>query len=534
MSLREYKKKRDFGITAEPEGRPGKDPQGRSFVVQKHDASRLHYDFRLEMEGVLKSWAVPKGFSAERGERRLAVHVEDHPLDYADFEGIIPQGQYGGGTVMVWDYGHYEPVGDPVAGLKKGKLQCVLSGKKLKGEWTLVHSSHQGDEKNWFLIKTGESARPISKKAEEHSALTGRTMGQIAEQKAAVWESNKKAASPVRAKAAKPAKAKKVAKVKWVEPMKATLVKGPPAEAGWIYELKWDGYRALALKNGEEVELISRNNKPLTGDFPELRDALAALPIESALIDGEICALDAEGRPSFQLLQSREMGTARPALYYYAFDLLEVEGRDLKPRPLEERKEALRKLLEEAGDPIRFSAPIEGKVEALLEKVRKLGMEGLIGKRADSEYTPGARSKSWIKLKVSNEQEFVIGGVTPPKGTRKHLGALLVGYYEGKTLHYAGKVGTGFNGAWLSKFAALGKKLRVEACPFADMSKAGRGRWGQGMSASEIRQCTWWKPELVAQIRFAEWTNEGLLRQPVFLGLREDKAASDVRREVAR
>jgi bifunctional non-homologous end joining protein LigD len=521
MSLREYKKKRDFGITAEPAGREKTSAKGRSFVVQKHDASRLHYDFRLEMAGVLKSWAVPKGFSAERGERRLAVHVEDHPLDYADFEGIIPQGQYGGGTVMVWDFGNYEAEGDPEEGLRKGKLQVALSGKKLKGEWTLVHSSHQGDEKNWFLIKTGASIRAISKKAEEHSALTGRTMGQIAEQKAAVWQSGKKSRGHA-------------VKVEWVEPMKATLTKAPPTDGIWSYELKWDGYRALALKHGDEVELISRNQKALTGDFPELRDALAKLPAESALIDGEICALDSEGRPSFQLLQGREMGQSRPALYFYAFDLLQLEADNLMPLPLEERKEALRQLLEGAADALRYSAPIEGKVETLLAKVRKLGLEGLIGKRSGSPYRTGVRSSDWIKLKVSNEQELVVGGVSPPKGTRKHLGALLVGYYEGKTLHFAGKVGTGFNDAWLTKLAGLGKKLHIEKCPFADMSRAGRGRWGQGMTAAELRNCAWWKPELVAQIRFAEWTDQGLLRQPVFLGLREDKPAGEVRREVAR
>lgn len=546
MSLREYKKKRDFKITAEPAGKAERSAQGQLFVVQKHDATRLHFDFRLEMGGVLKSWAVPKGFSPTRGERRLAVQVEDHPLSYAKFEGIIPKGQYGGGTVMVWDFGTYEVEGDPEEALASGKLRCTLRGQKLQGEWTLVHHKHSGEERTWFLIKTGEDVRPVSKKAEEHSVITGRTLRQIAQLADEVWHSDQpdgqpapetKSASVVLAKVGRkrtsPSRSK--APAAWVEPMKATLLKEPPVGPDWLYELKWDGYRALALRDGASVELISRNQKPLTADFPELAEALAQLPVKSAVLDGEICALDSEGRPRFQLLQSREMGQARPPLFFYIFDLLQLDGRNLMAQPLAERKKALQQLLFGAPEVLRYSGPIAGDVHDLLVAVRDRGMEGLIGKQAASPYTPGVRSCAWIKLKVSMEQEFVIGGYSPPKGTRQHFGALLVGYYAGETFHFAGKVGTGFDQAWLKRLHQQFQKLRVETVPFADLQKKSRaGRWGQGLTSAELRQCGWVRPELVCQVRFAEWTEQGLLRQPVFLGLREDQAPRDVKRETAR
>ncbi len=538
MSLREYKKKRDFSLTAEPPGKAERSGTGKLFVVQKHDASRLHYDFRLEMEGVLKSWAVPKGFPFVRGERRLAVQVEDHPLDYAKFEGIIPQGQYGGGTVMVWDFGTYETSDPhPARALAMGKpLHVVLHGEKLEGEWTLVRGRSDGDARNWFLIKTGEDARAISRKQEEHSALTGRTLKQIAAQKSAVWESNRDEEKPA-ARKASPTRAKKKlgpAKPRWVEPMRATLVAKPPPGDRWLYELKWDGYRALAIKDASKVELISRSKKPMTADFPEIAEPIAALPAEMAVLDGEICALDKRGRPGFQLLQQRAIGEARPPLFFYAFDLLHLDGHDLMDRPLTERKAVLEKLLAKGPEQIRYSAEIAGDVEQLLEEVRARGMEGLIGKLRDSTYQPGVRSKAWVKLKVSTEQEFVIGGCTPPEGARKHLGALLVGYYEKEQLKFAGKVGTGYNEAWLKRLSELIRERQVKECPFSDLPKKGSGRWSHGLSATEMRRCTWCRPELVCQVKFAEWTNDRSLRQPVFLGLREDKAAKEVGRETER
>lgn len=538
MSLREYKRKRDFEVTAEP-GPAKKKPAAKAgpmFVVQKHDASRLHYDFRLEMAGVLASWAVPKGFPQKRGERHLAVHVEDHPVDYAKFEGIIPKGQYGGGTVMVWDIGTYELLGGtPVEAVQEGMLHLMLHGDKLRGEWTMVRSHREGDEKNWFLIKTGEGDAPITKKQEEHSVLTGRTLEQIAGEKTAVWNSNRGLAADERKKARKPESRtkKKGAVAKWVDPMKATLALKPPASGEWDFEIKWDGYRALAVKNGDEVELLSRNNKQLTEDFPEIRAAVAQLSVETALLDGEICALDDQGRPRFQLLQSRATGKERPPLRYFVFDLLNHEGEDIRAQPLSERRRHLQTVLANAPDELRYSAPLEGDVNQLLAKVRELGMEGLIGKAAGSKYVAGLRSKEWIKLKVVSEHEFVIGGFTPPEGTRAHFGALIVGYYRAGRLHCAGKVGTGFNHALLGTLHKQMKALPIDACPFVNLPHKSAGRWTHGVTKAEMRRCTWVKPELVCQVKFSEWTEDESLRHPVFLGLRKDKPAAEVVREVA-
>ena len=321
------------------------------FVVQKHDASRLHYDFRLEMAGVLASWAVPKGFPQKRGERHLAVHVEDHPVDYAKFEGIIPKGQYGGGTVMVWDIGTYELLGGtPVQAVKEGMLHLMLHGEKLRGEWTMVRSHREGDEKNWFLIKTGEGDAKITKQQEEHSVLTGRTLAADRRREDGGLEfeprprgrgAGKEAAAGVESGDRESVKdVKRTPPAKWVEPMKATLALKPPASGDWDFEIKWDGYRALAVKNGDDVELISRNHKPLTDDFPEIRDAVAQLSVETAVLDGEICALDEQGRPRFQLLQSRATGKERPPLRYFVFDLLNLDGEDLRAPPLNERRRA--------------------------------------------------------------------------------------------------------------------------------------------------------------------------------------------------
>ncbi len=535
MSLREYQKKRDFSLTQEPGARAAAGKSGNMFVVQKHDASRLHYDFRLEMDGVLKSWAVPKGFPWEHSERRLAVQVEDHPIDYAHFEGIIPEGQYGGGTVMVWDTGTYKVFSvDPLTGWKEGKLHMALHGSKLEGEWTLVRSGRDSDEKNWLLIKTAESAKPLSKTRDDQSALTKRTMRQIAAQKTAVWQSNRSESKPT----AKP-KARAAAKKSstgetphWVEPMKAKLVENPPTGKEWLYELKWDGYRALAIKNGGEIDFISRTNKTMTDSFPEIREALSALPDDRLVIDGEICALDTEGRPRFQLLQNRGLPGSRPALYYYAFDLLHRDGKDLRGVPLVKRKSLLEKVLAGAPEAVRFSATLNADVDTVLAEVRKRGLEGLIGKQKQSRYEAGKRSGAWVKIKVSTEQEFVIGGFTKPEGTRKYFGAILVGYYEEGRLRFAGKAGTGFNQESLKRLHGMFVKLKTSGCPFADLPKKSGGRWGQSMTPAEMRLCTFLKPELVCQIKFAEWTEDAILRQPVYIGLREDKDPREVVREV--
>ncbi len=342
-----------------------------------------------------------------------------------------------------------------------------------------------------------------------------------------------KKASTAKAKTRKPAK-RKHADVKWVEPMKATLAKSPPVEGDWLYEIKWDGYRAIILKNGPEVEIISRNHKSMTADFPEIRDAVAQLPVETLILDGEICALDEKGRPSFQLLQGREMGQARPDIRLYAFDLLSVDGESFLKAKLEARREALESAIANASDLIRYSGALEGDVNELLAKVRELQMEGIIGKQRGSLYAPGARSPAWIKLKVAMEQEFVIGGFTPPKNTRPYFGSVILGYYEEGRLLFAGKAGTGFNHALLRKMHGQMSEMKIDECPFANLPQVGGGRWSQALTKAEMRKCTWIRPELIAQVRFTEWTDELILRQPVFLGLRTDKRAKDVVREVAK
>jgi bifunctional non-homologous end joining protein LigD len=598
MGLAKYKAKRDFSKTGEPAGKPlPKRVKGAShFIIQKHDASRLHYDFRLEMEGVLKSWALPKGLPWTRGEKHLAVEVEDHPIEYATFEGIIPQGQYGGGTVMVWDRGDYYVYGEqPVKSLREGKLHLVLDGEKAQGEWTLVRIRGRDGEKNqWLIMKTGADAKSPSKKIEDQSVKTGRTMKQIAEEKDAEWQSNraeketgakatlkrriqaalkKKEArgsdtkvpardlnkrdrphgrAPERAPlrqgeedASAPGEDKRIrrkrvgfelvdlpsAKPRFIEPMKAKLVDDPPRRGDWIYELKFDGIRAIAVKAGDRVSLISRNENKLDSRFPEIFDALPKIPVNQCVIDGEVVALDHDGRSSFQLLQAHEMEGRRAPLCLYAFDLLQLDGKSLLELPLEQRKELLAKICQQVGDPIRFSGALGKDAKPLLQQVKRLGLEGLIGKLSGSRYEPGRRSGTWIKLKATNEQEFVIGGYTPPGGARKYLGAILVGYYENGRLLFAGKVGSGFTGKSLS---ILHRKFQEQArddCPFADLPSKQGGQWVQGITPSMMKKMHWVNPVFVAEIRFAEWTRDGKLRQPVFLGLRDDKNPREVKRE---
>jgi bifunctional non-homologous end joining protein LigD len=517
--LREYNRKRDFKVTAEPPGsKTPKRKKGARFVIQKHDATRLHYDFRLEVDGVLKSWAVPRGIPFKKAEKHLAVHVEDHPIEYGEFEGIIPKGQYGGGTVMLWDAGEFEPLGgDPAKDIEEGKLHFALHGTKLEGEWTLVRLS-RSDKDEWLLIKSGEDTKAVSARKDNQSCRTGRTMAQIAAAKDEQWQSNHD---------------EPVAKLPFIAPMKATLVDAPPAKGEWLYELKFDGYRAIALKSGRRVRLMSRNEKEFTARYSEVADAVSDLQIREAILDGEIVALDPKGRPSFQLLQALELGSARPPLAFYVFDLLRIDGKNLTRQPLTERRAQLREILENATEPIRFSASIEGDPEQLLKEVKRRGLEGLIGKEADSLYEPGRRSRTWIKLKCVREQEFVIGGFTPPEGARKHFGALLVGIYENRKLKFSGKVGTGFNTAMLKMLHQRMKALQQDKCPFTDLPHREQGRWSQNITPAEMKRCTWVKPELVCEARFTEWTDDGKLRHPVFVGLRQDKPASQVVREEA-
>ena len=518
MSLSVYTKKRDFRKTSEPKAHRVKD-SGNRFVIQKHAATRLHYDLRLEISGTLKSWAVPKGLPYKHGAKRLAVHVEDHPLDYRDFEGNISKGEYGGGSVMVWDCGTFEAQ-TPISELtKKGKLHFVLHGEKLTGEWYLVRLR---EENQWLVIRGGEDHPPVSKKRDDTSVLTGRTMKQIA----ANAPSAKATAPKFKArKSTNPAPVPE-----FVKPMNAKSAdSAPPGD--WLYEIKFDGWRALALKGGAETRLLSRNENDLTDTFPEIAKAITTLPGHVAVIDGELVALDETGRSSFQLLQSYDTGEARPPLYFYAFDLLSLDGQDLRKTSIEERKSRLKTLLEDSPEALRFSPSLGGDAEALMPQIREHRLEGLIGKRAGSNYETGRRSGTWIKLKLQNEQEFVIGGYTNPTGGRSHIGALIVGYFEGKKLLCSGKVGTGFSAKTLQDLHAELSKIETPDCPFANLPEQSAGRWLQGITPTVMKRCHWVKPTTVCQVKFNEWTRDSRLRQPVYLGLRRDKSARTVVRE---
>ncbi len=565
MGLKKYKAKRDFSKTAEPKGRKPLPKQVRGacrFVIQKHDARRLHYDFRLQMEGVLKSWALPKGLPWKQGEKHLAVEVEDHPIEYEAFEGVIPEGNYGAGTVMVWDRGAYYVYGEqPLKSLREGKLHLVLAGKKAQGEWTLVRIRGRDGEKNqWLILKTGGSAKPPSKKLEDQSVKTGRTMKQIANERDAEWQSNREekdtsARSTLKARIKAALKKKDLehgvrknetvgqatrllkglpsAKPQFIEPMKARLVDEPPKHGDWLYELKFDGIRAMAIKNDGKVSVISRNGNKLDARFPEIVEAVKNLPVREYVIDGEVVALDEDGRSSFQLLQGLEMEGRKAPLRFYVFDLLQLDGKSLLGLPLEQRKQVLAKICENVGDPIRYSGEISGDVKSLLAEVKRRGLEGLIGKQRNSVYEPGRRSGTWIKLKCVNEQEFVIGGYTPPAGSRKYFGAILVGYYEIGKLRFAGKVGSGFTEKSLSMLHKRFREEEHDDCPFVDLPSKQGGEWVQGITPSMMKKMHWVNPKFVAEIKFAEWTRDQKLRQPVFLGMREDKAATEVKREAA-
>ncbi len=553
-TLQTYEAKRNFRETKEPKPRVAKSKSAKDlmFVIQKHDASRLHYDFRLEMEGVLKSWAVPKGLPMKRGEKHLAIHVEDHPMDYAHFEGTIPEGNYGGGTVMVWDTGTYEVSGtDPLTGLKEGKLHLQLSGEKVKGEWALIRiRPRPGEKESWLLFKAGEDAEPLSAKKEDESVLTHRSMEKIANDNDAQWGSSRQTKSPKKiealARSASPEKKSPAQKktpdailenapagrIEFLAPMKCRLAQEPPRGDDWIYEIKFDGFRALALKQNDEVRLLSRSAKDLTARFPSIADAVRQLPFQNGILDGEIVALDEKGRSSFQLLQTANMpGQARGPLCFYVFDLLNLDGKKLTGFPLVRRREILQKLTVPAHEPVRYSANITGDPNKLLAEIRKRGLEGIIAKRVDSKYEAGLRTGSWIKIKIVNDQEFVIGGYTQPKGSRDFFGALLVGYFEKEKFIFASKVGTGFNQALLTSLYKEFQKIKRDQCPFANLPEKRSGRYGQGVTAAEMKRCSWVEPNLVAQIHFTEWTRDGHLRHPVFLGLREDKKAREVVRE---
>ena len=516
MSLEKYRKMRDFAKTREPAGKSRR-KTGNSYVIQMHDASHLHYDFRLELNGVLLSWAVPKGPSLDPSVKRLAVQTEDHPIEYGGFEGSIPEGEYGGGTVMVWDTGTWEPNGDADAMYEKGHLNFQLFGEKLKGGWHLVRT-RRGSEKQrgWLLFKaTDDQAVPGDESLlEKHgkSALTGRDLKAIAAGKKTTKKRTKTAAYRVSAE-------KRAPWPKSVEPELATLVSETPTGDDFIHEVKFDGYRVLARLKDGTAQLMTRGGEDWTERMPQLAEALPKLKAEDAILDGELVALDDKGVSDFQLLQNSFSGKSDAPLAYYAFDLLYLNGRDLRAEPLLDRKTQLKKLLTKlpkAAQMLRYSDHTQGNGARFFEEASKLGLEGVVSKRANSPYRAG-RGKDWQKSKGGARQEFVIVGYSEPGGSRSHFGALLLGLRRGKQVVYAGRVGTGFSDRSLKELKAQLGALEIEKPKLENPPKG-----------AEIRSVHWVKPELVCEIAFTGFTHDGLLRHPTFKGLREDKPAEDV------
>ncbi|WP_442485669.1 DNA ligase D [Aeoliella sp. SH292] len=543
MTLTTYREKRNFRRTPEPAGQRGETTsQTLGFVVQKHAASRLHYDFRLELDGVLKSWAVPKGPSLDPAEKSLAVEVEDHPLDYASFEGIIPHGQYGGGTVMVWDQGTWTPEGDPLAGLKKGKLSFTLDGDKLHGEWTLVRMrTRKDDGTNWLLIKKDDKfAKPGDAYGfvEKHtkSVVSRRSLEQIAGSKDKVRNSkvSKAKRKPTSRKPAETTKTqpnelelstiqgvKKGRLPKSFKPQLATLVTTAPSGDDWFHELKFDGYRLLAACEGDRVTLFTRRGEDWTHRFPTIRDALAKLQLHATLLDGEAVVLDAQGASDFQALQNVLRSGESKAVHYYAFDVPYADGYNLTGAALIDRKEILQQLLSTApaDGVLRYSDHIRGDGSGVIQHACQHSLEGIISKRASAPYEQ-RRSKSWVKYKCLKRQEMVIGGWTKPSGSRIGFGALLLGHYDDGELVYSGRVGTGFTRESLEEVHDKLQALATRKAPFTNPPK---GTMARGVH--------WVEPTLVCEVEFTEWTNDGALRHPSFKGLREDKVATSVIRE---
>ncbi len=522
-SLATYHKKRDFAQTPEPSGRTASAPRSSKsrlrFVVQMHRATRLHYDFRLESDGVLASWAVPKGPTLAPGDRRLAMHVEDHPLDYRDFEGNIPAGQYGAGSVIVWDHGTYslaegDDPGDEIAG---GKIKFILHGKKLKGEFTLVKIKPREGESGepWLLVKDRDQYDDPNYDPADHpeSVNSGKTLADVAKDpRARTWQSK----PSNRAKTTKPrARAKHDPIPHPKALMLATLVDEPFDDPDWLFEIKWDGYRALCTIEEKSFSLVSRNGLDMLRRFPDLKDLAGAFASVPIVVDGEICSLDAKGRSSFQRLQ--EAMRKPVGLTYVAFDLLYADGADLRSKPLEERKALLERMIRDDGL-VLYSGHVLEKGKALYASARKSKLEGIIGKKRGSTYQE-RRSRDWVKIKTGYEQEFVVGGWTEPKGSRKGFGALLLGVYQGKSLRFVGSVGTGFSTKLLAELYERLRKLERKSSPFSN----------EVIANSPTH---WVKPELVVEARFSEWTRDGYLRQPAYLGLRPDKAAAEVVAEI--
>jgi bifunctional non-homologous end joining protein LigD len=569
--LKTYRAKRRFGVTAEPKGSVAR-IRGNAFVIQKHAARRLHYDLRLELDGVMKSWAVTRGPSLVPGDKRLAVQVEDHPIAYNKFEGTIPEGEYGGGTVMIWDRGHWQPEGDPHKGLAKGHLSFTLDGEKLGGGWHLVRMHRRAGEKrdNWLLIKQHDEAERSARdkdilEEEPLSVVTGRTMDEIANGPKKEWRSNKSTAikssngnvrhakfgssrtaekSSTRLKRAHasalklsrrterlalskddpPAGARYAALPAFVAPCLATLSDKAPDSDNWVHEIKFDGYRIQARLGRGKVKLLTRKGLDWTKKFPTIADAVAKLPVGSALLDGEVVVEGEDGISSFSLLQQDLKAERHDRVVFYVFDLMYLEGADLKSLPLAARKDALAKLLKRqpARGPLRLSESLTEPGTTLLRHACKMGLEGIVSKVADAPYRSG-RSHDWVKTKCSDRQEFVVAGVVPSTADAHAVGALVLGFYERGKLHYAGRTGTGFTRelarTLYRKLTALkSTKTPLETVPAQERS---------------ARKPIWVEPKVVVEVEFHGWTHGGRVRQASFQGVREDKAAKDVVRENA-
>jgi bifunctional non-homologous end joining protein LigD len=528
MALEEYRRKRDFRKTPEPAGKaPARKTAAAqlAFVIQEHKARRLHFDFRLELDGVLKSWAVPKGPSLDPGEKRLAVEVEDHPIDYGGFEGVIPEGQYGGGTVLLWDRGSWVPADpDPAVAHAKGMLKFELRGEKLRGNWALVRMGGKAARErrpNWLLVKErDEAAVPQSGDAvvtdNPLSVETGRSLQAIADDRDRVWDSGKGETTPEHP----PDRIRGARRGRMpvgLKPQLATPAVAAPAGPDWVHEIKYDGYRLFGHIEHGKVRLMTRNGLDWTGKFPELARAFAQLPVDTALIDGELVHLASDGTTNFSGLQDAIATGKTGALSFFAFDLLQRDGWDLTGAMLEDRKAALADIIRpEAGGILRYSDHQQGQGPAVLRQASSLGLEGIVSKRRDAPYRPG-RGAAWLKVKCRNREEIVVIGFTDPEGKREGFGALLAGYYDPSgTLRYAGRVGTGFSAERLADLRKQLDALVVKAPPVALPKEAPR------------KGVHWVRPALVAEVEFAGWTADRVLRHASFQGLREDKSPQEV------
>jgi bifunctional non-homologous end joining protein LigD len=551
MPLEEYKRKRDFRKTAEPAGGPVAAAASRAgrFVVQRHRATRLHYDFRLEIDGVLVSWAVPKGPTLDASARRMAVHVEDHPIEYLDFEGVIPKGEYGGGDVIVWDWGTWTAESETPDGRRAvddGELKFTLAGEKLRGRFTIVRTSGRergggaggrggrdddGGGEQWLLIHKRDDASVPGWDAEDHpqSVKTGRTNDEVKADRDAIWISHAPAAvAEIDLSAAKDAKLPT-----FIPPMAATLSDKGFRDDDWLFEIKWDGYRVEAVLSNGTARVYTRNGNDAETYFPKLLTKATWIDAREAIVDGEVIAVGEDGLPDFSLLQEASRGTST-RFVYQAFDLLHLDGRSLLGVPLESRKQLLRSILRAEDRRVRFADHVVGEGLAFLEAAKAKGLEGVIAKHRRSIYEPGRRSRAWLKIKIRPEQELVVGGWTPGEGAAKDLGAVVVGVYEREDgtpkLRFAGKVGSGFTAATRKRLRERLAPLATEDSPFdPPPPRDYKGRWG-----GELKNVVWVKPEIVIRAELGGWTRDNIVRQAAFKGFDEGgKPPTEVVRERA-